>query len=300
LPDGAVLERNLSTAARGLPFRVELFQPFLQDVASAKRASTLSRPDLEATGLKVRLDSLLAERRDGWIAMLSLREVHDAPVVAAAVDALHVDSIHLLDLKREADDLYRGYRGQALTFALIGAAAITVVLLISLRSLRRTWAVMIPLVAALAVLGAVLTLGGGQLSMFHLVGMLLVVGVGSNYALFFEGQSAAGGFFEALSGADPQTTVVSLVLCNASTAIGFGLLALARAPVLSAIGVTVALGAFLSLVFAAVLARSSGPMSGSAEAAVALRYTEIAVPTRSQRIDHRSQAARVNRARHMR
>ncbi len=256
LPDGVVLQRNLAEAARGLPFRVELFQPFLQDVEGARRASLLGRADLEATGLKVRLDSLLAERRDGWLAMLSLRGVNDARAVAAALDGLHVGSVHLLDLKQEADDLYRGYRGQALMFALIGAGAITLVLLVSLRSLRRTWDVMVPLVAALAVLSTVLTLGGKQLTMFHLVGMLLVVGVGSNYTLFFEGQGAAGGFFERqLGGGDPQTMIVSLVLCNASTAIGFGLLALARAPVLSAIGVTVALGAFLSLAFSAVLAR---------------------------------------------
>ena len=90
--------------------------------------------------------------------------------------------------------------------------------------------------------------------MFHLVGMLLVVGVGSNYTLFFERQGAAGDCSSDRSRSGPRH-VVSLVLCNASTAIGFGLLALARAPVLSAIGVTVALGAFLSLAFAAVLAR---------------------------------------------
>jgi predicted exporter len=43
-------------------------------------------------------------------------------------------------------------------------------------------------------------------------------------------------------------------LCNASTVTGFGLLSLARSPVLSAIGTTVAVGAFLSLLFAAILA----------------------------------------------
>jgi predicted exporter len=46
------------------------------------------------------------------------------------------------------------------------------------------------------------------------------------------------------------------VLCNWSTIIGFGLLFAARSPVLSAIGGTVALGAFLSLAFAAILESS--------------------------------------------
>jgi predicted exporter len=102
-----------------------------------------------------------------------------------------------------------------------------------------------PLAGAVIVTCALMTLGGHQLTMFHLVGLMLVVGVGSNYTLFFERQT--------LSRSDPHRTLTSLVLCNTATIIGFGLLTLARAPVLSAIGMTVAIGAFLSLVFAAIL-----------------------------------------------
>jgi len=47
--------------------------------------------------------------------------------------------------------------------------------------------------------------------------------------------------------------VTSLLLCNISTVIGFGVIGFATTPVLSAIGSTVAIGAFLSLVFAAIL-----------------------------------------------
>jgi predicted exporter len=72
--------------------------------------------------------------------------------------------------------------------------------------------------------------GGHQLTIFHLVGLLLVVGVGSNYTLFFER--------ETFGRTDSPRTLVSL----------------ARAPVLSAIGTTVALGAFLSLLFTTILA----------------------------------------------
>ena len=97
------------------------------------------------------------------------------------------------------------------------------------------------------------------------MGLLLVVGVGSNYTLFFERQSFAVG--------DPERTVTSTALCNASTVIGFGLLALAVAPVLSAIGATVALGAFLSLVFAAVLA---GPSTRVADSCAPPRKRSLA------------------------
>ena len=64
--------------------------------------------------------------------------------------------------------------------------------------------------------------GGRQLNIFHLVRLLLAVGVGSNYTLFFER--------ETFGRTDPQRTIVSLALWNASTVIGFGLLSLARAP----------------------------------------------------------------------
>ena len=49
-----------------------------------------------------------------------------------------------------------------------------------------------------------------------------------------------------------KRTVASLVLANSCTIIGFGILSFARLPVLHGIGMTVAIGAFLSLVFSAI------------------------------------------------
>lgn len=248
LPDAATLSRSIAEAAGGLPFRAGVFAPFVADVAKARTGPLLRPTDLAGTGLHVKLEALLSERQGSWVAVLPLRGVADAAAVAAALHEPDLASVHLLDLKRETQALYRGYRDQALHFALLGAGAIVLVVLAGLRSLRRAWEVLAPLAAAVIVAAAALTLAGGRLTLFHLVGMLLVVGVGSNYTLLFERQSFAAG--------DPERTVASTAMCNASTVIGFGLLGLATAPVLSAIGTTVATGAMLSLVFAAVL---SGP-----------------------------------------
>jgi predicted exporter len=244
IPDPDVLRERLDQAADGLPFQARLFEPFLTQAPAARQAPLINASDLKGTGLALRLDWLLSARTGGWTAMLPLRGVHDAAVVSGALH--HANGVDLLDLKAEADALYHSYRGQALRFALIGAGAIALLLLVSLRSARRAAEVLLPLAAAVVVTCALLSLGGRQLSIFHLVGLLLVVGVGSNYTLFFER--------ETFGRTDPQRTLVSLALCNASTVIGFGLLSLARAPVLSAIGTTVALGALLSLLFAAILA----------------------------------------------
>ena len=96
---------------------------------------------------------------------------------------------------------------------------------------------------------AVLALCGHRLTILHLVGLLLIVAVGSNYALFFsskDGKNSAAGI-------SPQT-LTSLVFANMTTVAGFGLLGFSQVPVLQAIGTTVGPGAVLALIFAASFA----------------------------------------------
>jgi predicted exporter len=99
--------------------------------------------------------------------------------------------------------------------------------------------------------GAGFALAGTRLTILHLIGMLLIVAVGSNYALFFDRRAA-----DQDRGALPLT-LASLLIANTCTVIGFGVLAFARVPVLSALGATVAPGTLLALLFAALLAPRS-------------------------------------------
>ena len=84
-----------------------------------------------------------------------------------------------------------------------------------------------------------------ELGILHLVGLLLVVAVGSNYGLFFD-QLRTEGHADA-------DMLASLLLANLTTVVSFGLIASSDIPALSAIGRVVAPGAFLALVLAAVL-----------------------------------------------
>jgi predicted exporter len=244
LPEPALLRANLKQALTGLPFRADLFEPFLADVAAARTRPPLDRADLRDTSLVLKLDSLLIERAGAWVAMLPLRGVADPPAVADGLGATQETGHVLIDLKRESDRLLEVYRGEALTLALIGALVIVGLLAVSLRSARRVGAVAAPLAAAVIVTAALLTLGGHRLSIFNLFGLLLVVAVGSNYCLFFERQDLA----------DPhaERTVASLVLANLCTVIGFGVLSLSRIPVLHGIGTTVAVGTFFAIIFSAI------------------------------------------------
>ena len=247
LPAPAVLRANLERALTGLPYRRQVFEPFLKDAAAVKDMPLIDGGSLQGTRLGLRLDTLLVKRENGWVAMLPLRGVTDAAGIARELAAPAGTRAVLLDLKRESDSLYRTYRGEALMYSLLGAAAIVLLLFASLRSPRRVFDVLAPLAAAVLVTAGVLVLSGFQLSIFHLVGLLLVVAVGSNYSLFFDRQAPSGG--------DRERTIVSLLFANATTMIGFGVLAFSKVPVLHDIGLTVGIGAILALAFSAILSR---------------------------------------------
>jgi len=244
IPDETVLRQALARAAADLPFRPGIFEEFIAQAQTAKHGDLLSRADLGSMVMASQVDSLLVNRRGAWYAVLPLREVADPGAVEAALSGFDPQRVMLVDLKTETDALYRGYRVQILTFASIGAIAIVMLLLAALRSVRRCMQVVLPIVAAVAVTVAILAVSGVALTMFHVVAMLLVIGVASNYTLFFDSAVQQG--------VARERTFVSLLTCNLSTVLGFGLIGFASTPVLAAIGVTVSIGAALSLFFGAV------------------------------------------------
>ena len=246
-PTPADLRGNLQRALKGLPYRADAFKPFLEDVAAARTKPLVDRSSLRGTSFELKLDTLLVRRGSGWAAMLPLRGVTDAAGIAREISALSGVQAVLLNLKAESDRLYGDYRREALTHSGLGAAAIVVLLFLGLRSSRRVFDVLAPLVSAVVITTAVLA-AAGQLSIFHLVGLLLVVAVGSNYSLFFDRLN--------LTGPDRSRTVVSVIFACVSTIIGFGLLSFSSVPVLNAIGSTVGIGAALALACSAILSRS--------------------------------------------
>lgn len=252
LPPPDRLRAALTQALQGLPFRPDAFAPFLTDAEKARTQPLLTPASLDGTSLKLKFDSLLVRTGAGWTAMLPLRGVKDPQGLAVRlVDAPMAQGAILLNLKEESDSLYRTYRQEALTLAVLGAVAITALLAAALRSIRSLVAAVMPLAAAVVITMALVTALGQTLTLFHLVGLLLVVGVGSNYSLLFERPEP--------SPALRERTVASVAIANLCTVIGFGTLAFSGIPVLHGIGMTVAIGAFLCLAFAAVL----GPKGAS-------------------------------------
>jgi predicted exporter len=243
IPSTDTIRENLKIAAIDVGFNPESFQPFLDEINLAKTAALISRQTLQGTQLAAQVDALVVEKPNLSSVMLPLRDVKDEAALRAAIAAINVPEIRVLDLTTETSSLYQTYRQQSMIYALAGMAAIFVLFLLYLRSFRRAVRLMWPLVAAVLWTGSILTLSGTTLSIFHIVALLLVVGVGSNYALFFDGQ---------VDEISLGPVMISLVVCNLSTIFGFGVLGFSNMPVLSAIGATVGIGAILCLVLSAL------------------------------------------------
>jgi predicted exporter len=256
LPQPRELRTRLERAVRGLPLRSARLEPFVTDVAKVHAGARLRRADLQGTGLGVALDGLLLRRGEGWQALLTMRAPENGPspmtIDGARVrDALVGSGALFLDIKAEADALYAGYLHEAIGLSAAGVATVLLLLMVALRSAARVGRVAAPLGAAVLVTAAALAAAGQTLNLLHLVGFLLVVAVGSNYALFFE----------RADGVPEPRVLASIALASATTVTGFGVLATSSVPVLRAIGATVALGTLLALAFAALLsnARSDAP-----------------------------------------
>jgi predicted exporter len=266
LPDAATLRARLPRALAGMPLRASRLRPFVADVERARTTPPVTASDLEGTALALALDGLLMRAPDGtWTAMIGLHppsgHALDAQSVRQALAQAKVPGALVLDVKSQLDALYGGYFRRALLASAAGLAVIVALLLASLRSLRRLARVIAPFAGGVVIAAGFHAYAGTALTLFHLVGLLLVAAIGSNYSLFFDRLAHR-------PEASAPRTIASLVLANATTVIGFGILALSSIPVLHAIGSTVAVGAFATLVIAAAFtpprALHAEPAQGSA------------------------------------
>jgi predicted exporter len=216
------------------------------------------------------VNALLIHRTGHWSAILPLTASEDSGInakrIRSALSAAGLPNVLFVDMKVESDRLYSGYLHEAIQLSLVGLAVIVGLLLLVFRSPMRTLRNVAPLAAAVITVVAGLTLFGQQLMILHLVGLLLVVAVGSNYALFFDratyiaadpGRQEEGtlpGRRASHHMISPRT-LASMLFANLTTVTGFGLLSFSSVSILQALGVTVAPGVILALIYSAIFAR---------------------------------------------
>lgn len=255
LPDAAQLRLRLDEATADGPISAARLGPFVDAVAQARTQPLLTRAALDGTPLAAAFDALIVpgggERP--WRGMLTLSQ-GTKPLDTAALRAAFADmpQVQVVDIAGELRGMYTRYLHEAGVQAAFGALALCLVLLLHHRSWRRLWRIAQSVGAAALIVIATLALAGVELGILHLVGLLLTVAIGSNYALFFDQLRADQ---DAHRGPGPlpidEDLLASLALANVTAATSFFLLALSNIPTLSALGQVVAPGIVLCLLLSA-------------------------------------------------
>ena len=243
VPDPQTLQARLEQARAGLPFRPEALAAFLDAAAASRTLAPLRLADLAGTPIGARLEPLLMQRDGEWRGPIVLHGITDPTRLATAVQGVSgAGDVLSIDMRAELGGILAGYTARAWRWLGWSGLLVLIVLGAGLRDPAMAARVIGSVLTAMLVTVAVLTALGTELSLIHLVALQLVAGVGLDYALFFARRQ--------LDGEERARTMRTLVTCNAMTLLTFGLLALCRTPLLRDIGVTVACGAVLAMVFA--------------------------------------------------
>jgi predicted exporter len=231
LPDTDMLRSALVEANAAMPFRDDVFEPFVADVATARALAPLTIEQLRAAGIGARVDSLLRSNGSRRSALVTLGGVADVEALRALAAS---SSVMLLDVTQAAESLVARQRSGILRSLGFAAALLIGVVALTLRSRARLLRVLAPMAITTLVVIAALSALGFSLTLFHLISLILVAGLGLDYALFFE--------HAAHDREEQVRTLHAILACSVSTFMVFALLATSTLPVLRAIGLPVAIG----------------------------------------------------------
>ncbi|KJY81964.1 membrane protein [Vibrio galatheae] len=147
--------------------------------------------------------------------------------------AAQQNDISYLDKAEEISILFADYRVKVMEL-LIGALTVIALLLAKRYGLKHAFKILIPsLIACVAGLAAA-TAVGSTLNLFNLLALILIVGIGIDYTLFFAEKARS------------HSTLLAITLSALTTLLSFGLLSLSQTHAIHSFGITVLSGIFVA------------------------------------------------------
>jgi len=248
IPQREKLTADLDAALKNLPFKADSFIPFAKALQHSRQLPPVAPEVLEGSVLGMRFSSLLQHTEQGVNGVIQLVGVRDISALADLLQVSLRDDLWLLNIPGATSELVDQFRQEVMGKALLALMLIGLLVVLWLRDLARWLRVMTPVLLSVAVSVTVVLATGTSLNLFHLVSLLLVAGIGLDYALFFS---------RAQTGSDDwRQTARALTVCCISTVVVFSLLAASDIPVLQAIGLTVASGSLAAFTLSWLIATS--------------------------------------------
>jgi len=239
IPADDTLHARLAEATADTAFRADAFEPFEQNASATKSLPPLTPAQFDGTPLSSWLGAHLVQAGGRWVSLVSMSKP-DAPALAARMRDWQAGA-ELVDLHQSSVDLMRDYRHGALRTISVATVFIVALLLFEQKRARKVAWVVLTVSGALAVTTVTAAALHGGLTIIHLVGLLLVMGLGLDYALFLSRTE---------SGPEQAATRHAVAACALTTSLTFGILAGSSIPVLKFLGLTVSTGSAASFILA--------------------------------------------------
>jgi predicted exporter len=230
----ALLEASLSAQQAALDdagFRAEALRTW--QGAVGRHQACLTPADWLATPMSIPFHHLwLGATANGQASVLLPAGYRSVDILAAT--AADLPGVSLVDKPGSVSRLFGEFRRTG--GLLLTAATVLVFAVLAWRyGLRGGGAVLLPTLLAQTIALGILGYVGSALNLFHVLALILVLGVGVNYAIFL---------VEGLRGGPRRQSaaLLGVVLSAATTLLSFGLLGLSATPALSGFGTTLAIG----------------------------------------------------------
>ena len=233
LPETARLKNDLQAALTGLPFKKNFFKPFINDIEQSKNLKPLDIKQVLTTPLAKLLQQDLFFKNNEWISIIRLTGVKDESALLAWLADKPDIQKHYLNLRQATSSLMSDYQETALFRLLLGSFIISLILF-SVRPGLRAAIILLPVILAVLLSISIQIMLGTHLTLFHILALLLIVGIGLDYSLFFDRSWT--------SSEDYRHRLHGIFISASSTLITFGILGFSDVPVLSALGQTVTFG----------------------------------------------------------
>ena len=210
----------------------------LKEAQTGTRARLTSRDWLASAASDSYRHLWLGNIAGRYASVVTLGGIHNL----AALHAIQQDNVRLIDKVSDISALLARY--QQITLWIVALGYLGVLLLFSLRYGFRSAlrVVLSPALASVATLG-IFGLMGEALNLFSTFSLLLVLGIGIDYAIFLrEGRKS------------PLSSLIAVLVCAATALLSFGMLAFSSTPFIHSFGLTLLIGITLAVVVAQVLA----------------------------------------------
>jgi len=186
--------------------------------------------------------SLIIPQKKGVASIILLKDVRNSKVMSQAVSS---DNSQYVDRVEEISTVLGKYRYKSTQLLGIAYCIILVLMIIRYGIRKGIRVCLAPILAGSAVIGA-LSLAGESITFMHIMALLLVLGIGIDYTIFFAESSDH----------DNQTTI-AVILSALSTIFAFGVLFVSTTPALRAIGLVITPGIALSVLLAMLFKKNS-------------------------------------------